>query len=87
ARTRTPRRLAGASVAGVAIVVVAVVSGLVLRTTDSRKLKTWTDSQAVPTVNVIAPVRDASGPVLTLPSELQAYSRAPIFARVSGYLK
>ncbi|MFP3552219.1 efflux RND transporter periplasmic adaptor subunit [Paraburkholderia sp. SIMBA_049] len=86
-RTRTPRRLAGASVAGVAIVVVAVVSGLVLRTTDSRKLKTWTDSQAVPTVNVIAPVRDASGPVLTLPSELQAYSRAPIFARVSGYLK
>jgi RND family efflux transporter MFP subunit len=89
AHTRTRRRLAGASVAGAAIVVVvvAVVSGLVLRATDSRKLKAWTDAQAVPTVSVIAPAPEASGPVLTLPSELQAYSRAPIFARVSGYLK
>ena len=87
ARTRAPRRLAAATLAGAAIVVVAVVSGLVLRAADARKLKDWTDAQAVPTVSVIAPAREGSGPVLTLPSELQAYSRAPIFARVSGYLK
>ncbi|WP_321947483.1 efflux RND transporter periplasmic adaptor subunit [Paraburkholderia sp. J10-1] len=87
ARRRAPRRLAVATLTGVAIVVVAVASGLVLRAADARKLRTWTDAQAVPTVSVIAPAREGSGPVLTLPSELQAYSRAPIFARVSGYLK
>jgi len=86
-RTRAPRRLAAATLAGAAIVVVAVVSGLVLRATDARRLKVWTDAQAVPIVSVIAPAREGSGPVLRLPSELQAYSRAPIFARVSGYLR
>ena len=61
--------------------------GLTLRAADARKLKTWTDAQAVPTVNVIQPLRDANGPSLQLPGRLEAFTRAPIFARVSGYLK
>ncbi|HEY3597160.1 MAG TPA: efflux RND transporter periplasmic adaptor subunit [Paraburkholderia sp.] len=81
------RRLVTAGIVGVVVVVVVVVSGLAVRAADSRKLRTWTDAQAVPTVSVIQPVASATGPTLTLPSQLQAYSRAPIFARVSGYLK
>jgi RND family efflux transporter MFP subunit len=81
------RRLVTAGIAGVVLVVFVVAAGLAVRASDSRKLKSWTDAQAVQTVSVVAPVKDAHGPTLTLPSQLQAYSRAPIFARVPGYLK
>jgi RND family efflux transporter MFP subunit len=64
-----------------------VAAGVTLRAVDARKLKTWTDAQAVPTVNLIQPTRDMNGASLELPGRLEAYSRAPIFARVSGYLK
>ncbi|APR36744.1 efflux RND transporter periplasmic adaptor subunit [Paraburkholderia sp. SOS3] len=81
------RRLVTAGIVGVVLVVAVVAAGLTVRASDSRKLKSWTDAQAVQTVSIVAPVKDAHGPTLTLPSQLQAYSRAPIFARVSGYLK
>ncbi|GAB7525850.1 efflux RND transporter periplasmic adaptor subunit [Paraburkholderia sp. 2C] len=81
------RRIVTAGIVGVVLVVVVVATGLAVRASDSRKLKNWTDAQAVQTVSIVAPVKDAHGPTLTLPSQLQAYSRAPIFARVSGYLK
>ncbi|HVE09341.1 MAG TPA: efflux RND transporter periplasmic adaptor subunit [Paraburkholderia sp.] len=81
------RRLVTAGIVGVVLVVVVVGAGLAVRAADSHKLKSWTDAQAVQTVSVVAPVRDAAGPSLTLPAQMQAYSRAPIFARVSGYLK
>jgi len=81
------RRLIVMAVAGVVVAVVVVVSGVTLRAVDARTLKTWTDDQAIPTVNLIQPSRAANAPTLDLPSRLEAYSRAPIFARVSGYLK
>ncbi|MFC0399183.1 efflux RND transporter periplasmic adaptor subunit [Paraburkholderia rhizosphaerae] len=87
AGTPPRRRLVTAGIAGVVLVVVVVGAGLAVRASDSHKLTNWTDAQAVQTVSIIAPVKDAHGPTLTLPSQLQAYSRAPIFARVSGYLK
>jgi RND family efflux transporter MFP subunit len=74
-------------VVGLLVVLGIVVAGLTLRAADARKLKTWTDAQAVPTVNVIQPLRDANGPSLQLPGRLEAFTRAPIFAQVSGYLK
>src|ERR1700712_5023908 len=81
------RRLVVMAVVGVVVAVVVVASGVTLRAVDARQLKTWTDDQAVPTVNLIQPSRASNGPTLDLPSRLEAYSRAPIFARVSGYLK
>ncbi|HEY1609442.1 MAG TPA: efflux RND transporter periplasmic adaptor subunit [Paraburkholderia sp.] len=81
------RRLVVISVIGIAIVVTVVVAGVTLRAVDARNLKSWTNAQAVPTVAVIHPTSEARGPTLDLPSRLEAYSRAPIFARVSGYLK
>lgn len=73
-------------VAGVALVLV-VVTGIRAREEQGAKLKEWTDNQAIPTVAVAPPNARALNPTIDLPGRLEAYSRAPIFARVSGYLK
>jgi len=83
--SRRPLRIAG--IVGLLVVLGIVAAGLTLRAEDARKLKTWTDAQAVQTVNLIQPIHDANGPSLQLPGRLEAYTRAPIFAQVSGYLK
>jgi RND family efflux transporter MFP subunit len=83
--SRRPLRVAG--VIGVLVALGIVAAGVSLRAVDARKLKTWTDAQAVQTVNLIQPIRDTNGPSLQLPGRLEAYTRAPIFAQVSGYLK
>ncbi|CAG4888938.1 efflux RND transporter periplasmic adaptor subunit [Paraburkholderia saeva] len=86
-QTPPRRRLVLAGIVGIALAVVVVAAGITLRAVDARNLRTWTNDQAVPTVNLIQPMQAASGGSLDLPSRLEAYSRAPIFARVSGYLK
>ena len=73
-------------VAGIAAVLV-VVTGIRAREDSSAKLREWTDNQAIPTVAVVLPDARALAASLELPGRLEAYSRAPIFARVSGYLK
>ena len=73
-------------VAGVAAVLV-VVTGIRAREDSSVRLREWTDNQAIPTVAVVLPDARALSGTLDLPGRLEAYSRAPIFARVSGYLK
>jgi RND family efflux transporter MFP subunit len=73
-------------VAGIALVLV-VITGIRAREDSSTKLKEWTDNQAVPTVVVALPDARVVNPTIDLPGRLEAYYRAPIFARVSGYLK
>ncbi len=53
----------------------------------SAKLREWTDNQAIPTVAVVLPDAKVLNATIDLPGRLEAYYRAPIFARVSGYLK
>jgi membrane fusion protein, multidrug efflux system len=72
--------------AGLAAVLV-VVTGIRAREDASAKLREWTDDQAIPTVAVVAPDARALSPTFDLPGRLEAYYRAPIFARVNGYLK
>jgi membrane fusion protein, multidrug efflux system len=72
--------------AGIAAVLV-VVTGIRAREDSDSKLREWTDEQAVPTVAVALPDAKAASATIDLPGRLEAYSRAPIFARVSGYLK
>jgi membrane fusion protein, multidrug efflux system len=72
--------------AGIAAVMV-VVTGIRAREDSDSKLREWTDEQAVPTVAVALPDAKATNATIDLPGRLEAYSRAPIFARVSGYLK
>ena len=83
--SRRGLRLAGLALA--TILTAIVVIGLVTRATQANSLKTWTQAQAVPTISVVLPQPGQSGPVLELPGQLQAYTRAPIYAQVSGYLK
>jgi membrane fusion protein (multidrug efflux system) len=82
------RRKLGISavVAGVAAVLV-VVTGIRAREDSSARLREWTDDQAIPTVAVVLPDARVLNATLDLPGRLEAYYRAPIFARVSGYLK
>src|SRR5689334_7956 len=83
-----PRRgLRRAGVVVAVIAAVAVVSGIGLRTADQHQLREWTDEQAVPTVAVVTPTSEGEAARLELPGRLEALSRAPLHARVSGYLK
>jgi membrane fusion protein (multidrug efflux system) len=75
-----------AVVAGIAAVLV-VVTGIKAREDSSVKLREWTDNQAIPTVAVVLPDAKVLNATIDLPGRLEAYYRAPIFARVSGYLK
>ena len=64
-----------------------VGTGIRAREEQDTRLKEWTDDQAIPTVAVALPNAKALSPTIDLPGRLEAYSRAPIYARVSGYLK
>lgn len=78
-------RRAGIVIAVVAIVI--VVSGIGIRVNDDRQLVEWTEDQAIPTVAVVAPSSEDAASHLALPGRLEAFARAPLNARVSGYLK
>jgi RND family efflux transporter MFP subunit len=85
--TISGRKLALAALtAGVALLLV-VVSGIRAREESEAKLRQWTEEQAIPTVAVARPDAKALQANIDLPGRLEAYYRAPIFARVSGYLK
>lgn len=85
--TPPPRRLRLAGIIAGIVILAIVVAGVATRANDARKLRVWTDDQATPTVNVVSPQNGQAGGDLNLPGRLQAYARAPIFARTSGYLK
>src|ERR1700750_1927409 len=88
ARSPVSRRKLGIfAVLGVAGALTLVVSGIRAREDTAAKLKEWTDDQAAPAVAVIFPDPGALTATINLPGRLEAYYRAPIFARVQGYLK
>ena len=69
------------------VAVLVVITGIRAREEASARLREWTDDQAIPTVAVVLPDARALSAHIDLPGRLEAYYRAPIFARVSGYLK
>jgi RND family efflux transporter MFP subunit len=81
------RKLGIAGVVGLTVAVLIVVNGIRAREQANAELRQWTDDQAIPTVAVVRPDPKALSATIDLPGRLEAYSRAPIFARVSGYLK
>jgi len=78
-------RLVGGAFVFLAIAVVAY--GLVSRAAQSSHLHDLTEAQAVPSVSIVAPTHVENHAGLDLPGRLEAYIRAPIYARVPGYLK
>jgi membrane fusion protein (multidrug efflux system) len=85
--TGSRRKLGTLGVVAVIAVLLVVVTGIRAREDASVKLREWTDDQAVPTVAVVLPDPKALNATIDLPGRLEAYYRAPIFARVNGYLK
>jgi RND family efflux transporter MFP subunit len=77
--------LVGGALALFAIAVVAY--GLGSRTAQYSRLHDLTEAQAMPTVAVVSPTSVENHASLDLPGRLEAYIRAPIYARVPGYLK
>jgi RND family efflux transporter MFP subunit len=81
------RGLRIAAIVGSAIAVMVVGGGIATRASNSKQLRQETDAQAQPVVTVSLPARGGNSYAIDLPGRLEAYSRAPIYARVSGYLK
>jgi len=81
------RRLRRAGGAFVILAVAVVAYGLASRAAEYSRLRDLTQAEAMPTVAVIAPTTVQNHATLDLPGRLQAYIRAPIYARVPGYLK
>jgi RND family efflux transporter MFP subunit len=81
------RKLGVVGIAAVCVAAFIVVTGVASREKSSAELRTWTDEQAIPSVAVMHPDARPLSPTLELPGRLEAYSRAPIYARVSGYVK
>lgn len=63
------------------------VTGLMGRAHNTQALAAWTNDQAVPTVALAKLQHDSADQPLDLPGTIQAFYRAPIYARVDGYLK
>jgi RND family efflux transporter MFP subunit len=75
-----------AAVAG-ALAVVVVAAGLIARAHDAGRTRRWTDLQSIPVVALVSPTTEARGQALVLPGNLQAFYNAPIYSRVSGYVR
>ena len=80
----------GLKLAGIIIVVIAalvVVAGIMTRVYADQKVVSWTDDQAVQTVQVLSLRNTKNGGSLSLPGDVQAFSTAPIYAQVSGVVQ
>jgi RND family efflux transporter MFP subunit len=85
--TPVARRLRLVGGAVVLLAIAGVAYGLVSRAAQYSHLHDLTEARAVPIVAVVAPSRVENLAGLELPGRLEAYIRAPIYARVPGYLK
>jgi RND family efflux transporter MFP subunit len=65
----------------------AAMQGLAKREAQNGELIRRTAAQAMLTVSIVKPAPASNAGQLELPGRLDAYSRSPLFARVSGYIK
>jgi RND family efflux transporter MFP subunit len=75
------------AIIAVLVAVAIAVSGILWRRQQENEVAKWTAELAVPTVATVAPKRGVTGQQIALPGDIEAWFEAPIYARVSGYLK
>lgn len=73
-------------IAAGAAVIIAVV-GIGWRLWDGHRTAQWTQDQSVQSVQLVKLKPQTEGGVLNLPGDIQAFTTAPIYAQVSGYVK
>ncbi len=86
-RFQPPRWLKYAALCGAGVAVIVVGVGMLTRAQATTDLRAWTRQQSIPTVSVVRPSGASSDEALVLPGNVQAYYDAPIYARVSGYVR
>jgi RND family efflux transporter MFP subunit len=86
---KTPSRRRLLMTALVALIIAGSVAayGIIQRAHSTTQVAQWTDKQAIPTVTLANLQHGPAVRQLTLPGTIQAYNRAAIYARVSGYLQ
>jgi RND family efflux transporter MFP subunit len=87
AEARAPRGLRLAGLCALVVAIAVVVFGIVERRQNEVSVAQWTVAQAIPEVAVLTPKSSPAVAPLVLPGNIQAWYEAPMYARVSGYLK
>lgn len=82
-----PRRIGLWLLLAAACLVAAALIGLVARQVQFKKLQQTTSALSEQFVAIVRPEKVPAKVTLNLPGQTQAYTQAPIFAQVNGYLK
>jgi RND family efflux transporter MFP subunit len=82
-----PRNLRRIGLIALLAAIAVATFGIFERRSHEAEVAQWTRDQAIPIVAVITPRAGAVTERLVLPGTVQAWNQAPIYARVSGYLK
>jgi RND family efflux transporter MFP subunit len=83
----SPRRLRWIGIVALGVAIFVAVTGIIRRQQEHADVTQVSKAAAIQTVSVIMPKRGVSGLQLVLPGDIQAWYDAPIYARVSGYVK
>lgn len=82
-----PRKSRWVAVIAVLVALGIAVSGILWRRQQESEVAKWTAELAVPSVATVMPKQGVTGQQIALPGDIEAWYEAPIYARVSGYLK
>jgi len=84
-----PRASRSRWVGGIALLVALciAVAGILVRRNQESEVTKWTAELAVSVVATVTPKQGVTGQQISLPGDIEAWYEAPIYARVSGYLK
>ena len=86
-RHRTPSGLKRTGIIALCVAVAVAALGIGLRFYNDRQTVNWTNAQTVTSVQVLKLKGVKAGGDLSLPGDVQAFTNAPIYAQVTGYMK
>src|ERR1700722_10763345 len=84
---KAPRGLKRTGIIALCVAVAVAAIGIGLRIYHDRQTVVWTDEASITSVKVLKLSGAKAGGDLSLPGDIEAFSNAPIYAQVSGYLQ
>ena len=84
---RSPVKFLVVTLIAIVLIVTGVIAGLIPRWRQQTELNAEIRELSVPAVTVISPKPGQSMIQSALPAEIKPWVEAPIYARISGYLK